>query len=1131
VRRSTALLSFVAALAVAVPASAELRPIDRTRGEIELPRVRAGTIAMPKGHANGRVRVIVQLRRPPLARWSRDLSGRTAPRKLSVSSASSRAYLAQLARDQQAAVAQLRQAIPEARVSRRYRVVLNGFAADLPVTALPRLVRLGFAQRVSPNIRYTLATNESPALVDAVEYTAATGAAGEGVKIGVVDDGVDPANPFFDPSGFQYPSGFPKGGRRWTSPKVIVARVFPGPNSGRSGRLAVDPRASYHGTHVAGIAAGVAGAVAREGDDHPRTDGLRGVAPRAWIGNYRVFTVPTPVGNVANTAEIVAAFEAAVGDGMDVINFSGGGAESEPANDALIEAVENTAAAGVLPVIAAGNDRDDFGFGTVGSPGTAADALSVAAASNTQVFSPALALAAADAPESLRRVPFRPAAGEETPERWASTDQTLVDVGTIVGTDGRPVDRLLCGPPGAPNSGPVNLPSGSLTGAIALASRGTCTFLSKARRARAAGAVGLVLVDNRSGEANTIPIELLIPAGMIADADGARLRAFLASRGGRAAVRIRTETERITTGRGGVITSFSSAGPSAFRHALKPDVSAPGGQILSATNQRFGGPFAVFDGTSMAAPHAAGAVALLLQRHPSWSPRQVKSALVGSAGTAWADTARTVEAPVTLGGSGLIDIDAADDPRVFTDPVSFSFGDLKASAGPQTRARVLRLEDAGGGAGTWQVEVRVQSATAGASLEVPPLVSVAPGGDAHLTAVARTTADAAEGENFGFVLLRKDAVVRKLPYFFLVTRPGLEQVPVRPLRDAQTGSTADGASHVGVYRYPTWPFGPAPAYGTPGMDQDGSEDLYMLRLDQPVANFGAAVLVSSAGAVIDPWVLGSRDENDVQGQAGTPVNVNNLTFGFGLDIGAAGAALATPGDYYVSVDSGRNEFSGRRQAGRYVLTSWVNDVTPPIILPITTRTSVGRPTIAVRVIDGLFRPESGVDPVSLAIGYRGVLVAAAAYDPLTGIAVFPLPRQAPRLRAGKTRAIVLASDLQEAKNVASVSDEVLPNTSVAGVELRVVRGPAVTWLAPERRECVQRRARLLVLASSDVGVRSVGFFDGRQSIALDRRGSAGVYDGTWPTGRERAGRHVLRAVVTDAKGRRAVAERAVRVCR
>ena len=80
-------------------------------------------------------------------------------------------------------------------------------------------------------------------------------------------------------------------------------------------------------------------------------------------------------------------------DGMDVINFSGGGPQTDPLSDALVEAVRNVAAAGVVPAISAGNDRDDYGFGTAGSPGTAPDAISVAAVSNDHVYAPALAVA------------------------------------------------------------------------------------------------------------------------------------------------------------------------------------------------------------------------------------------------------------------------------------------------------------------------------------------------------------------------------------------------------------------------------------------------------------------------------------------------------------------------------------------------------------------------------------------------------------------------------------------------------------------------------------------------------------------------------------------------------------------
>jgi hypothetical protein len=268
---------------------------------------------------------------------------------------------------------------------------------------------------------------------------------------------------------------------------VIVARAFPGPGSGRQGRLALWRPGSFHGTHVAGIAAGVAGTVAGPGPDHPAATGLSGIAPRAWIGNYRVFNVPVPTGGLdAFTPEIVLAFEAAVNDGMDVINFSGGGPEVDPSADALIDALDNVAAAGVVPVISAGNDRDDFGFGSVGSPSNAPAAISVAAASNLHVFGSELQVTGPGAPAtcSTSRSP------STSPSRTPGTlGQTLVDVGTLAGTTGQPVERHLCAPPGSdPNDGRFSsLIAGSLQGMVALASRGGCTFDSKVERVRRAG--------------------------------------------------------------------------------------------------------------------------------------------------------------------------------------------------------------------------------------------------------------------------------------------------------------------------------------------------------------------------------------------------------------------------------------------------------------------------------------------------------------------------------------------------------------------------------------------------------------------------------------------------------------------
>jgi subtilisin family serine protease len=1130
-RRSVGLFAVATALASALPAGASLVTINRTFGELTVPRVRAGTLTVPRNQAQGRVRVIVGLPLAPLAAAGvRPLAARSGTRKLSVASARSRRYLARVSAAQRVAAAQLRRVIPEARIGRRFQIVLDGLTVSLPATELPRLAKLGFVRTIYPSVRYRLATDTSPSVIGADALHALAGARGEGIKIGVVDDGVDNTNPFLNPAGFSYPAGFPRGGRKWTSAKVIVARAFPGPNSGRPGRLALDRRASFHGTHVAGIAAGDAGTCSPGGNDHPSTCGLSGVAPRAYIGNYRVFNVPTPIGNIANTPEIAAAFEFAVRDGMDVINFSGGGAESEPANDAMIEVIRNVEAAGVVPVIAAGNDREEFGSGSIGSPGTSPAAITVAAVSNTHVFAPTMSVRTPGAPDTLSDIPIAGAGGARFPGRFSVTTRRLVDVGTLPSVGRAPVDRRICGPDGDTNNETKSsLPAGSLRGAIALAWRGHCTFTSKALRAARAAASGLVLVDNRPGEANEIALELAIPAGMISDLDGARLRAYLATTGGAADVTIGNAIERVETGRSGIVTSFSAGGPTAFEHLLKPDVSAPGGQVLSSTLQEFtgGSRFAVFDGTSMATPHVSGAAALLLQLHPSWTPAQVKSALVSTAGPAWADTARTHEAPVTLGGAGLVELPRAAAPQVFTEPTALSFRDLNVNHGSDSRALLVRVTDAGGGAGAWQVQLAPQETSAGASVDVPPVLVVPPGGEADLVAVARAGEGAAVGEDYGFILLRRGEVTRRIPYEFFVGRPQLELLQARRLGRFQLGDTINGSNRVMTYCCPAAPFGPPPDYVGPPMEESGTETLYVTSIDEPVANIGVAVESSSGGSLIDPWLLGSPNERDVQGYAGTPVNVNELMFDWQVDIGAAGAAFPKIKRFYVAVDSNSDPFTHRSLPGRYILRSWVNDVRPPTIRLLTKRVAAGRPTIVARVRDR----GSGVDPLSLVIAYRGILVGAASYDPNSGLAVFPLSRDASAIPAGPTRAVISASDYQEAKNVNSVGDDILPNTAFRPVSITGVSGPALTWVAPAENTCVGRTAGLIVVASSTKPIRSVRFFADGKQIDVDRRGAENVFSGSWGTRFVPAGRHVLSAVATDRAGRTLSATRGVRVCR
>jgi len=1086
--------------------------------------------------------VIVTLEQPPLAAAGLQFSVLGSTRKLNVAAPSSRAYLARIDAAQRKAIALLRRAIPDARVSRRFSVILNGLTVSIPAARLPDLFRLDFVNKVYPSLRYTRSLNRSPAFIGAPQLQVMTGVHGDGIKVAIVDDGIDQGNPFMEDRGFSAPAGFPRGPGPYTSNKVIVARSFPGPGSGRDGGLPFDPVSSFHGTHVGGVVAGIAGTTAPdstvipEGEDEPlcvlasggchtTVAGLSGVAPRAWLGNYRVFNVPSPLNPAdcctANTPEIAAAFESAVRDGMDVINFSGGGPQSDPQSDALIEAVENVARAGVVPVISAGNDRELFGLGSVGSPSTAPSAISAAAVTNGHVFGRALSVIA---PNVAGQIPVLPAAGG-IPSGWGTSNQTLVDIGTVSGGD-----KLLCG---------GSLPAGSLEGTIALVSRGSCRFDDKAERASAAGAIGMIVADDRPGEPNFIIFRLTIPAGSITDLDGARLRAAMAQTGGRATIRVGLDQLEIDVQRGASMASFSAGGLTSFGHQLKPDLAAPGAQILSSTLQEYAGAdFAVLDGTSFSAPHIAGAAALLLQRHSSWGPKEVKSALMSTAGPAFEDTARTREAPVYLQGAGLARLTEADAPRIFTDPQSLSFQYLNVNAGGASRALLVTVADAGGGAGSWQVGLQPQISSAGVTIDVPGIVTLASGGQTTFQVVARAAAGAAEGDNYGFVVLRQGSLTRRIPYGFAVTRPRLAGAQVIPLRRTQRGDTGSGVDRARVYRYPTAPFAVTGVFGIDEpLDEDGKEQVYSIDIQRRAVNVGVAVaaplpdvqapIESQLFAPIHPWFLGSLDENDVQGYAGTPINVNTSLPDFLFGTGTAGTVFATPGRYFVSVDSGRDPFTGRSLAGPYVLRSWVNDVKPPVVRLLTPRVSAGHPTIAFRATDAL----SGVDPLSLTINYSRLLVGASFFDPRTAVAVIPIPRQATELRVGRVTITLIAADNQETKNVNVVGKNIMPNTRIVRARLRVVSGPTIAWVGPGNRGCLSGNVQLAAVGNSSALVSSVGFFDGGRELGRVRTTASGVYSITWNTDRARKGKHTLRATVSDTSGREASAKRTVRICR
>src|SRR5438093_947357 len=107
--------------------------------------------------------------------------------------------------------------------------------------------------------------------------------------------------------------------------------------------------------------------------------------------------------------------------------------------------------------------------------------------------------------------------------------------------------------------------------------------------------------------------------------------------------------------------------------------------------------------------------------------------------------------------------------------------------------------------------------------------------------------------------------------------------------------------------------------------------------------------------------------------AGTPVNVNSLTFEYQFDNGVAAVDFPREGRYFVSVDSRADPYTDQPLRGPYLLHSWQNDVTPPKLRFLTTRVSAGRPMLAAIVTDR----NAGVDPLSLVVGYKRILLLAA----------------------------------------------------------------------------------------------------------------------------------------------------------
>lgn len=595
------------------------------------------------GDANAGDYVIVTLPSPAAAQYEGGIPGleRTKPLRgrFDPNSQAYQNYRRHLEDEHGAFLSSLRRVAPRAEVVREYFAVLNGFAIKLNGHRPEDVARAQGAQRVGNSWLYRPTMNTSVDLINADDVWGSLGGraeAGSGIKVGVIDSGIDDSHVFFDCKDGEGGDSIPGITHKVYASGVALGPINPYPD------IVFD-----HGTHVAGT---IGGCVTDGSTASPvQVSGhLSGVAPGAELHDYNVFPGYGAgfwaFGGSAFSHDIAAALEDAVLDGMDVVNMSLGGSVQGP-HDFLAEASNATVDAGIVVVVAAGNSGP--GDMTVESPGSAEKVITAGASTNGHLGGVPVTVTGFDDP-------FVAAAGDFGPY-GTPVGGDLIEWSSATGGDTtgcNAVGTVLTGDP------------------IVLIDRGACTFTTKVRNAQDAGAIGVVVVNNVAGPPsgmahdNTEPKPTIL-AVMVSQSDGGTIRSGLpatATIGGAAEEFPATPN---------VLAGFSSRGPTPFTYLIKPDVVAPGVNVYSSV---FNDQFAFFQGTSMATPHVAGAAALLLHAHIDWGPAEVKSALVNRANAGIVTGLPNDRATPLQIGNGLIQVDLAADAGVFASPVSVSFG-------------------------------------------------------------------------------------------------------------------------------------------------------------------------------------------------------------------------------------------------------------------------------------------------------------------------------------------------------------------------------------------------------------------------------------------------------------------------
>ncbi|WP_304612848.1 S8 family serine peptidase [Salinilacihabitans rarus] len=594
----------------------------------------------------------------------------------------------------------------------------------------------------------------SPELDTALAMTGADraqnlGLTGDGRSVAVVDTGVDYNHP--DLGGGGDPDETIEAGadRTFDHPRISHGWDYVGDEFDASDPDAEpDPNPdpmdrNGHGTHVAGIAGANAAA----------DDGVTGVAPAVAFGAYKVFGASGPT-----TADvIVAALEDAYEDGMDVVNMSLGASLTWGQEYPTTAASNELAAQGVAVVNSAGNDGG-LGAWSLSAPANAHDIVSVASAENTSLDALAFEVTALDG-----SVPYLELSGAELPPTAGESAPLALPAESEIGGE---TGYFGCEPEDF-----AAFPEGH----VALIERGHCTFARKYLNAVEAGATGVVIFNNVSGLfSGTIldaGVEGVWGAG-ISRADGLELAA-LVDAGEEVRLGFTDEEVSVPNPNAGLLSSFSSYGQD-VELAFGPTLTAPGGLITSTYPLERDG-YAMLSGTSMAAPHVAGAVALLLEAEPDLDPFAVRDRLQNTAEPApWslAPGAGFLDHSFRQ-GAGMLRIDEAVGADRRVEPGQIAVGDADRTEVTVTvyndgDTDVEYAIDHAGTLGTAASTFEPTFLLPGAAVEAPETVTV-PAGDS--TAVDVTIVAPGFGwpnhQYGGYVELRpddEDAATLRVPY-------------------------------------------------------------------------------------------------------------------------------------------------------------------------------------------------------------------------------------------------------------------------------------------------------------------------------------------------------------------------------